>query len=304
MKIGICNDHAGVEYKEKLAEYLTGKGHEMVNFGTDTTASMDYPDVAHPLATAVENGEVELGIAFCGTGNGMAMALNHHKSIRAGLCWSVEIGKLIKQHNNANVLVMPARFTFISGIPVHLLGIENRAVLAHVLAAAVGHRDEDGRRDTVIELAVREAPVFHKGGKVGPLGLIPLAVEVHHRNELIPDLFDDVARHLTHVRAVLQITARDVQRQLGAVDHPAQLKKILGDDLADVIRHKDLIVIQLDLSLKPLEIAGKLREEQNALEVQRIVGRQMHMEERLTVIVKYLLIKLLIFLIRAILGIF
>lgn len=110
MKIGICNDHAGVEYKEKLVEYLTGKGHEMVNFGTDTTASMDYPDVAHPLAAAVENGEVELGIAFCGTGNGMAMALNKHQGIRAGLCWSVEIGKLIKQHNNANVLVMPARF--------------------------------------------------------------------------------------------------------------------------------------------------------------------------------------------------
>ena len=70
MKIGICNDHAGVEYKERLVEYLTGKGYEMVNFGTDTTASMDYPDVAHPLATAVETGEVDLGIAFCGTGNG------------------------------------------------------------------------------------------------------------------------------------------------------------------------------------------------------------------------------------------
>ena len=82
MKIGICNDHAGVEYKERLVEYLTGNGYEMVNFGTDTTASMDYPDVAHPLATAVETGEVDLGIAFCGTGNGMAMALN---SIRASV---------------------------------------------------------------------------------------------------------------------------------------------------------------------------------------------------------------------------
>ena len=110
MKIGICNDHAGVEYKNRLVEYLTGKGYEMVNFGTDTTASMDYPDVAHPMASAVENGEVDLGIAFCGTGNGMAMSLNKHKGIRAGLCWSVEIGKLIKQHNNANVLVMPGRF--------------------------------------------------------------------------------------------------------------------------------------------------------------------------------------------------
>ncbi|MCM1503511.1 MAG: RpiB/LacA/LacB family sugar-phosphate isomerase [Bacteroidales bacterium] len=110
MKIGICNDHAGVEYKNSLAEYLSGKGHEIVNFGTDTTESMDYTDVAHPLASAVENGEVELGIAFCGTGNGMAMTLNKHKGIRAGLAWSEEIGVLVKQHNNANILVMPARF--------------------------------------------------------------------------------------------------------------------------------------------------------------------------------------------------
>lgn len=110
MKIGICNDHAGVDYKKNLAAWLTEKGHEIVNFGTDTTDSMDYPDVAHPLASAVEEGKVDLGIAFCGTGNGMQMALNKHQGIRAGLCWSVEIGKLIKQHNNANVLVMPARF--------------------------------------------------------------------------------------------------------------------------------------------------------------------------------------------------
>ena len=110
MKIGICNDHAGVDYKNRLSEYLAAKGYEIVNFGTDTTASMDYPDVAHPLASAVENGEVDLGIAFCGTGNGMQMSLNKHQGIRAGLCWNAEIGKLIKQHNNANVLVMPARF--------------------------------------------------------------------------------------------------------------------------------------------------------------------------------------------------
>ena len=110
MKIGICNDHAGVDYKNRLSEYLTGKGYEIVNFGTDTPDSIDYSDLAHPRAEAVESGEVDLGIAFCGTGNGMAMTLNKHQGIRAGLCWSVEIGKLIKQHNNANVLVMPARF--------------------------------------------------------------------------------------------------------------------------------------------------------------------------------------------------
>ena len=110
MKIGICNDHAGVDYKNRLREYLTGKGYEIVNFGTDTPDSIDYSDLAHPLAEAVESGKVDLGIAFCGTGNGMAMTLNKHQGIRAGLCWSVEIGKLIKQHNKANILVLPARF--------------------------------------------------------------------------------------------------------------------------------------------------------------------------------------------------
>jgi len=110
MKIGICSDHAGVDYKAQVINHLTEKGIETVNFGTDTTDSMDYPDVAHPLASAVETGEVDLGIALCGTGNGMAMTLNHHKGIRAGLAWNEEIGALVKQHNNANVLVMPARF--------------------------------------------------------------------------------------------------------------------------------------------------------------------------------------------------
>ena len=111
MKIGICNDHAGVDYKNQLMAYLTSKGYEMVNFGTDTTDSMDYPDVAHPLAEAIEKGEVDLGIAFCGTGNGIGITLNKHQGIRAGLCWTPEIGKLIKQHNNANVLVMPATYS-------------------------------------------------------------------------------------------------------------------------------------------------------------------------------------------------
>ena len=110
MKIGICSDHAGVEYNATIIETLKKEGYEMVNFGTDSTESMDYPDVAHPLALAVEKGEVDLGIALCGTGNGMAITLNKHQGIRAGLAWNVEIGKLVKEHNNANVLVMPARF--------------------------------------------------------------------------------------------------------------------------------------------------------------------------------------------------
>lgn len=110
MKIGICSDHAGFGYKCKLIQYLQKKGCEVVDFGTDSTASMDYPDVAHPLAEAVEKGEVDCGIAMCGTGNGMAMTLNKHQGIRAGLAWKTEIGRLVKAHNNANVLVMPARF--------------------------------------------------------------------------------------------------------------------------------------------------------------------------------------------------
>lgn len=110
MKIGICNDHAAVEYKTKLISYLLRKGYEVVNFGTDSPDSCDYPDFAHALADAVEKGEIDAGIAMCGTGNGMAITLNHHKGVRAGLAWNTAIAHLVKEHNNANVLVMPARF--------------------------------------------------------------------------------------------------------------------------------------------------------------------------------------------------
>lgn len=110
MKIGIASDHAGYEYKSDLIKYLSKKRFEVEDFGTHSTESMDYPDVAHPLATAVESGKVQCGIALCGTGNGMAMTLNHHKGIRAGLAWNTKIGKLVKAHNDANILVMPARF--------------------------------------------------------------------------------------------------------------------------------------------------------------------------------------------------
>lgn len=110
MKIGICSDHAGLDYKTQVIEYLKDKCIEIVNFGTDTSDSCDYSDYAHRLANAVESGYCELGIALCGTGNGMAITLNHHQGIRAGLAWEVEIAHLVKEHNNANVLVMPARF--------------------------------------------------------------------------------------------------------------------------------------------------------------------------------------------------
>ncbi len=109
-KIGICSDHAGVEYKTRLIAYLLRRGCEVVNFGTDSTESCDYPDFAHPLASAIEAGELDGGIAICGTGNGMAITLNHHRGIRAGLAWNVAVARLVKEHNNANVLVIPARF--------------------------------------------------------------------------------------------------------------------------------------------------------------------------------------------------
>ena len=110
MTIGICSDHAGFDYKSRLVKYLKGKGHKVVDFGTDSVQSCDYPDFAHRLARAVEGSEVEAGIAICGTGNGMAITLNHHQGVRAGLAWIPEIAHLCRQHNDANVLVMPGRF--------------------------------------------------------------------------------------------------------------------------------------------------------------------------------------------------
>ncbi len=110
VKIGLCSDHAGLDYKAKLIKKLEKKGFEVVDYGTSSHESCDYCDFAHALAHGIESGEVEKGIALCGTGNGMAITLNHHHGLRAGLAWNVEVGKLIKEHNNAQVLVLPARF--------------------------------------------------------------------------------------------------------------------------------------------------------------------------------------------------
>lgn len=109
-KIGIASDHAGYEMKELLVGYLGAQGYEVLDFGTDSPESVDYPDYAHPLAEAVESGQVPLGIALCGTGVGMSITLNKHQGIRAGLAWTPEIGALIRRHNNANIVVLPARF--------------------------------------------------------------------------------------------------------------------------------------------------------------------------------------------------
>ena len=104
IKIGIASDHAGYEMKEFLVGYLDAMGYEVLDFGTHSPDSVDYADFAHPLAEAIENGELERGIALCGSGEGMTMTLNKHQGIRAGLAWEPEIASLIRRHNNANIL--------------------------------------------------------------------------------------------------------------------------------------------------------------------------------------------------------
>lgn len=109
-KFAIASDHAGFELKETIKQYLTGKGYDLTDFGTFTIDSCDYPDFAHPAAQSVVNGECEMGIAICGSGNGMQITLNKYPQIRAALCWLPELAALARQHNDANFLVMPARF--------------------------------------------------------------------------------------------------------------------------------------------------------------------------------------------------
>ena len=109
MKIGLACDHAGFEYKEQLKEYLSSKKIEIKDFGCYSLDSVDYPDFAHQLAESIENNENELGIQFCGTGNGINMSANKHQGIRAALCWNTHIAEQARLHNNANVLTMPAR---------------------------------------------------------------------------------------------------------------------------------------------------------------------------------------------------
>ena len=109
MNISIGNDHAGVDYKNFIIEELQEK-YNIVNHGTNNESSVDYPDFAHPVSSDVNNKKSDLGILICGSGNGVAMTANKHKKVRAALCWNQEIAMLAKQHNNANVVCIPARF--------------------------------------------------------------------------------------------------------------------------------------------------------------------------------------------------
>lgn len=108
--VGLCSDHAGYELKCMIEGYLESRGIPYKDFGTYSAESCDYPDYAHPCAVAVENGLAYPGIALCGSGNGIGMTLNKHQGIRAAHCWLPELARLAREHNDANVLVMPARF--------------------------------------------------------------------------------------------------------------------------------------------------------------------------------------------------
>jgi len=108
--IAIGCDHAGFEYKEIVKEYLKSEGYEVKDFGTHSSASVDYPDFVHPLAESIEKGESGLGILICGSANGVAITANKHQKVRAAIAWKNDIAALARQHNNANVLCLPARF--------------------------------------------------------------------------------------------------------------------------------------------------------------------------------------------------
>ncbi|BAO75537.1 ribose 5-phosphate isomerase B [Winogradskyella sp. PG-2] len=111
MNISIGNDHAGPDYKEAIVKHLESKGYSITNYGTDTIDSVDYPDFVHPVSNDVADNKVDFGILICGSANGVAMTANKHQKVRAGICWTKEITELTRQHNNANICCIPARFT-------------------------------------------------------------------------------------------------------------------------------------------------------------------------------------------------
>jgi ribose 5-phosphate isomerase B len=110
LPVAIGCDHAGFDYKEAIISFLEGKGIAFADFGTHSTDSVDYPDFAHPVASAVEKGEASFGILLCGSANGVAITANKHQGIRAAICWGEELAQLARQHNDANIICIPARF--------------------------------------------------------------------------------------------------------------------------------------------------------------------------------------------------
>ncbi|MFT4536889.1 MAG: ribose 5-phosphate isomerase B [Saprospiraceae bacterium] len=110
MKVAIGCDHAGFDYKDTIIRVLKKAGYEVIDKGTYSTDSVDYPDFVHPVANLVEKGDVDFGVLICGSGNGVSMSANKHKGVRAALCWKNEIASLARQHNDANIISIPARF--------------------------------------------------------------------------------------------------------------------------------------------------------------------------------------------------
>ena len=136
--VGMAADHAGYTLKEELKSLLIEEGYKVEDFGTFSAESMDYPDVAHPLARAVAGKEVDFGVAMCGSGNGISMTLNKHKGVRAALCWTPELAKLTKEHNDANILSLPARFI-------------STAMAKEILKAYLSAKFEGGRHQRRID---------------------------------------------------------------------------------------------------------------------------------------------------------
>ncbi len=114
LPIAIGSDHAGFEYKEAVKKWLADQGFQVKDFGTHSAQSVDYPDFAHPVASSVENNETSFGILFCGSANGVAITANKHAGVRAALCWENDVAVLVRKHNNANIICVPARFVALS----------------------------------------------------------------------------------------------------------------------------------------------------------------------------------------------
>jgi len=136
--VAICSDHAGYELKEFILDWLTAENIPFTNFGTYSPDSCDYADFAHPMAEAIEEGESSLGISICGSGQGMCITVNKHPGIRGALCWSPEIAVLARQHNNANVCCLPARFL-------------SKETALEILRKFFGTEFDGGRHQTRIE---------------------------------------------------------------------------------------------------------------------------------------------------------
>jgi ribose 5-phosphate isomerase B len=138
IRIGLAADHAGFELKEYLRKYLESQNITYVDFGTHSTESIDYPDVVHPLCNAIITKKIDLGIILCGSGNGVNITANKHKGIRSALCWIPEIAKLAREHNNANVIALPARFI-------------NESIAKDIVNAFLSSQFEGGRHQRRID---------------------------------------------------------------------------------------------------------------------------------------------------------